>query len=247
MKNTEIIDGKWVGAGKTMAQFRRIDEVSPFSINENGDTSNFARIHFYNMVEYYSEYAPSLLHLQIIKNKNSKVTKNNALLDLVVPVLPIGYMTNNENDYEKLILNGTPENIKQEKEALSPKESDRRIKEYSDEAFNYFLFSIAERYYVAMQNNDKKTMNMLAGLKVFDKINFDLDSFVKLKNDESVDLGFTMAYKSYLDTQKKYNKLKRVLISYREYEVRKELEEKNTLHSNKPRNLGRTPKEPGNE
>lgn len=247
MKKTEIIDGHKAGDGYTWAQFRHIDEVLPLFINENVDTSDYARIHFYNMVEDYSKYAPSLLHLQIIKNKNLEVTKNNALLDLVVPVLPVGYMTNNENDYEKLILSGTPENIKQENEALSPEEHKKRIKEHSDEALNYFLFSVAERYYVAMQNNDKKTMNMLAGLKVFDEINFDLDSFVKLKNGESVDLGFTMAYKSYLNTQEKYNKLKRVLKSYREYEVRQELEEKNTLHSNKPRSLGRTPKEPGNE
>lgn len=251
MKNTEIIDGHKAGEGYTWAQFRPIGEATPVFINAEIDMSDFMRMHFYNVFEDNSKHYPSLLHINIIKNKSLSVTKDNALIYLSIPVLPVGYMTENAEDYEKLIKYGTLENINQENNALSPEEHKKRIKEHSDEALNYFLFSIAERYYVAMQNNDEKTMTMLKNLKVFKEINFDFDSFEKLKNGESVDLGFTMAYKSYLNTQEKYNKLMRVLKNYREYEVRQELEERKTVHSNQPKNSGRPtstkPSEPGDE
>lgn len=252
MKRTKIVDGHKVGDGYTWASLRYIAENYPVFINEDIDMSSHMRMHFYNTIDFHSKW-PTKLYLQIIKNKSLKATKENALLNLEIPVLPVGYMTESEEDYEKLIKYGTPENIQKENEALSPEESDRRIKEHADEALNYFLYKIAERYYKAVKNKDKKTMNMLANLEVVKEFNFDFDSFIKLcndYNDHSVDLNFTMAYKKSLETELKYDKLLKVIEEYSTYEVKQEIQQNKTNHSNKPRTVGRPstkPSEPGDE
>lgn len=126
MKRTEIVDGHKVGDGYTWAQLRYIAENYPVFINEDIDMSSHMRMHFHNTFDDHSKW-PTLLHVQIIKNKNTKLTKTNALLDLVIPVLPVGYMTDNEDDYEKFIKYGTRENIEKENSSLSIEEHDRRI------------------------------------------------------------------------------------------------------------------------
>lgn len=237
MGNAKLItlpDGQkhWGGETHTYAQLRTINIAPPLIANAEIDTTNFMRIHLHNDFEFYSNLNPSIKRFQVIKNNNVELTKNNAILELVIPILPVGYMSETEEDFEKLIVKGESlEDIQAENDKVPQKEQEKRIKEHSDEALNYILFSIAERFYIALKNNDKKTMALLSNLKIVKELNFDFGTFSKLKNNENVDFHFTMAHKTYLTTQEKYNKILRVINEYSEYDVKQELSEMNTSHS----------------
>lgn len=146
MKQTEIVDHRKVGQGYTWAQLRPISEQL-FVVNSSSDaTENFIQP-FASDYAYHSDDIPTIYTFQINKNNNPTATKDNCLVDLKIPILPVAWNTDSEQDWFDFVKNAkTREIIQNSCENMPKNEANRRINRKTIEAYNYIKFSIAKKY-----------------------------------------------------------------------------------------------------
>ena len=236
MKNTGIVNNRRVGAGYTWAQLRPVLETT-FYTNANFDSTKSFILPFSNDYADYSTGIPRIFHFQVIKNENIKITKANGILDLTIPILPVGWDTNSKQDMDDFVKNAKdPEAIKNQCYGLTDKEYSRRINEGIVEAYNFILFSLAERYAEALKSGDKNTAALIKNMAIMQESGFNFNEFLKLMQNKSnyavsANPQFGTAYVSYLKAKDKYQELLNVLQEYRTYDAKNEIKDQNTAHT----------------
>lgn len=237
MKNTEIVNHKRVGGNYTMAQLRPVIEKY-FTVNKSYDsTKNFILSFASDYADYSVNHPPVVYYFQVIKNDNPQATKPNCISSLSIPIIPVGWDKNSKQDMDDFVKNASSmDSIKNKCLALNDEQYSERINENIVEAYNYILFSLAERYAEAAKSGDNATASMIKNLAIMQDSKFDFESLQKLqKNKSNFSLApnpqFGMAYASYKKIQEKYRELMNVLNEYRVYDTKRELDEQKTAHT----------------
>lgn len=236
MKNTEIVNGKRVGAGYTWAQLRELSEVI-FHTNAHSDTTQTFLLPFSTDYEYYSNGFPKIYRFEVIKNDNINITAANGILDLLIPIIPVGWDINSRQDMDDFVKNAKNlEAIKNKCSQLNKQDYERIINERILEAYNYIIFSLADRYVEALKHGDEKTVALIKNMAIMQESGFDFNKFLKLKEKGIghaifIDPQFGLAYTSYLRTKEKYQQLLKDLYNYKIYDVQEEIKNKNTNHT----------------
>ena len=170
--------------------------VQPFNDTSEFDNSNFyadpAQIE--DIIKLFSieTGSPMLLNLCLTSTPNLKETKDNQICNISYPIIPPVFDFNIKNDEDSSgFTSSTQDDIIQKLQETNPKQLSQSIKGYAQMISSTIIYDLALRYVEAKQKaenttlsrtvrtKEHKIMNQLANLKIFKKINFDLDLFEK--------------------------------------------------------------------
>lgn len=122
---------------------------------------------------------PTLLHFYITKNKNRQLTKENGLLDLKIPIIPMTYNINSSRSLSDFITKGqTPAKIIEQGKDIPVEVVEKNIASYRNKILNYIKMQIALRYALAKENNDINAMNILFNLSCMQDFDLELTSLL---------------------------------------------------------------------
>lgn len=118
---------------------------------------------------------PSIIKIQLIKNTNMNLTKENGLLNLSIPIIPVCYNFDSSRSLSEFISDAKEPHISAEKTKHMDSETfEKRINSYANKVMIYVKNELALRYTIAKNNNDQKTMKQIKGLAVMENIDLDL-------------------------------------------------------------------------
>ncbi len=164
---------------KTLATKRPVSSTAIFSNKEYDNTDNF-NIFLHSLVSYATfDGLPSRVQFYITKNNNSKLTKENGLLNLNIPIIPACYDINSVRSLSDFVSNAkSPAVIQNNIDQINPDIIQRRIRIYANKMLNYIKNEIAKRYATAKKNNDTATMRQLSKLDVMKDFDLELYSLL---------------------------------------------------------------------
>lgn len=151
-------------------------------------TSNLSNDATPNLIAYFeSEIAegsvnglPAFINVRFIKNNNMNLTKENGLLNLIIPIVPACYDINSTRSLSDFIANAKSPKVSADKTKyeLDNEVFEKRIKSYSNKIMIYIKNELALRYAIAKENNDSKTMNFIRNLDVMKNVDLELYSYL---------------------------------------------------------------------
>ena len=223
MKNPDYEIRKGRRIGSLDGNKRHVAELA-FGLSKTSDNSSGLGIMLHDKVDWASVTgSPVDLHFYLTNNSTNHITPANGIVDLHLPIIPVIWDTDSDKDLEDFVKNGREASDNAKKfEEMDEKTARLRIEEYTAELENYILFEFGLRYAKAMKNNDVSSAEIIKKLKMMKNFDFDLCS--KIYNDQvqtisPEQLPFIKAFKQYLTTKNKFQKLSKTMENYIYHDV----------------------------
>ena len=235
-KKTDIVKGHKISGGKFNSTLRPVQKQE-LNTTKSSDPTSSLDILIAETIDYYSHLQPAIFHFSISKNDNSKLTPANGIIDLSIPIIPICFNTNSRVEMEEFMkAASTPASLENKLSKIPENEIEDRIEGARSTAMNYILFALGERYNVAKQSNDQKTMDQIANLAVIKENEFDLElcSMViekKKTKDQLSRAHYAAGYNFYVKTEAEYDRLLNILNRYSYYDIQQEINQENIKHT----------------
>ena len=197
-----------------MAQSQPLSRDEKYALTQNviihpiNGTSEFDNSTFYadpaqieEIIKLFSieTGAPTILNICLTSTPKIKETKDNQICNISYPIIPPVFDFNIKNDEDKSgFVSSTQDSIKQKIEEANQRQLSQSIKGYAQILSSTIIHDLALRYVEAkkkaentalsrsVRTKEHKIMNQLANLKIFKKLNFDLDLFEKCSDSPEI-------------------------------------------------------------
>lgn len=118
---------------------------------------------------------PAIVKFQLIKNTNLNLTKENGLLNLTIPIIPVCYDINSTRSLAEFIADAKePKFSAQKTQTTESDVFEKRLNSYANKIMIYVKNELALRYALAKNNTDQKTMDLISNLDVMKNIDLEL-------------------------------------------------------------------------
>ncbi len=200
---------------------KRVLRTHEFAVTRDADTTHSMETFLAGVVDYVSQDGiPTIFHFYLTKNGNMKLTDENGLLNLNIPMIPVAWNTASDKqleDFKKSAVS-TAE-IKKRVQALNPAEYEIRVNQDTKKMYNFIRHELGNRYLIAKENADPKTMAIISKLDVMKDFDFDTLDALNHRQTTHAPQRVLLDYSDYLKTKQKYMKLLRVMQEYRDYNI----------------------------